>query len=260
MTRMTYFFCLLITASCFASEPNFLSHKVRETIEEAHEIPGLDADIFDELKPEILTSLQELELNGELRIASSDQKARPIFVSLQGIFEQMLSTELNGQVSSLMGIIHTPMPCTPLCTEGPVSDGLVDPSIKNDPRRLFTVEARTKILRDYLKKGGDLYIVYPKDGLAKRSQEQQQIYQKELQTYPNNLFDCPLNCESLEADLIGAIYFFTDSQENEYVFAIQMTQANDPRDNGQYCLWLGRIDHPAISERVSKVLTFICKH
>ncbi len=171
-----------------------------------------------------------------------------------------VASELKKEVKALKGIIHTPMPATPLCTTGEISRELVDPSIEIDPTRLFTVKARTTIIRDYLFKGGDLYIIYPKDGLKKRTEEQQKIYQQELANYPNNLYDVPLNCEHIPTDLIGATYLFQDQSGKTFVFAIKMTQAKDPKETGNFGLWFGPIDHLSIQERIKAISSYMTQN
>ncbi|MBS0629380.1 MAG: hypothetical protein JSS30_04045 [Verrucomicrobia bacterium] len=196
-----------------------------------------------------------------VEISATDKEVRPIFVGLQGIIEQALAEELQISVKNLKGIIHTPMPATPLCTKGEISKELIDPSIENDPARLATVKARTAILRDFLFKGGDLYICYPKAGFYDRTPEQQQIYLQELSNYPTHLFDTPLERDSLPLALIGATYFFeTDAQET-YVFSIKMTQAKDPQEIGHFGLWFGPITHPAIEQRLKSLSEILdCNH
>lgn len=178
-------------------------------------------------------------------------------MALQGVVEHVLASELKKEVKALKGMIHTPMPATPLCSKGEISKELVDPAIEIDPKRLFTVKARTTIIRDYLFKGGDLYVIYPEDGFLKRTQEQQKIYTQELMHFPNHLFDVPLPCENIPSELIGATYLFEDQSGNSYVFAIKITQAKDPKDRGDFGLWFGPIDHPAVQERVKSVSGYL---
>lgn len=250
------------THSLVAQDP-FIQHmnsQVTETITHSEKVPGLNSDEFKALKAGISERWKELVERGVLEVSAPDKDVRPYFVALQGIVEHALSCELHHAIRSLTGVIHTPMPATPLCTDGSISPELVDPSIANDPLRLFTVKARVTILRDYLYQGGNLYIVYPKEGLAKRTQTQQQIYKKELANYPNNLFDRPLDCDALENDLIGAFYIFENAEGKQFAFAIQMTQANQPQDTGHFGIWFGEIGQTPVSDRITKVLEMIRKY
>jgi hypothetical protein len=193
-------------------------------------------------------------------VKGTDKDVRPYFVALQGIIEHVLACELNKSVKSLTGVIHTPMPATPLCTEGDVSKELVDPSIEEDPLRLFTVKARTTIIRDYLFQGGDLYMVYPKEGITKRSEGQQQVYRKELENYPAHLFDRPLDCASIDNDLIGAFYLFKNAEGKVFAFAIKIAQANSPQDLESFGLWFGEVNESPVHDRISNVLDTILQY
>lgn len=237
-----------------------INNEVIETIEHSSDIPGLKSEEFAVLKDGIVKTWENLNKEGVLEISGTDKDVRPYFVALQGVVEHVLASQLQKKVKILEGIIHTPMPATPLCTKGEISKELVDVSLESDPARLFTVKARTSIVRDYLFKGGDLYIVYPKAGYDKRTEEQRKIYQQELTSYPNNLFDIRMDCESIPNELIGATYIFQDELGNKFIFAIKMTQAKDPKDIGNFGLWFGSIHHPAIQKRLQAVTNFLQKN
>jgi hypothetical protein len=232
--------------------------RVLETIEHSESIPDLKGKEFCDLKDGIVARWHELVQNGVLEVTGTDEEVRPYFVALQGIVEHVLALELNKEVKALVGVIHTPMPATPLCTDGSISNDLVDPSV-TDPYRLFTVKLRASIIRTYLGKCADLYICYPRDGLSRRKPEQQKIYHQELENHSSHLFDRPLDCQSIDSDLIGAFYLFTNKQGKTFAFAIKMTQVNNPQDIGNFSLWFGELDHPAIKDRVTKVKEFIMK-
>lgn len=240
-------------ASAHAVLSDDIDTKVLETIEYSVEIPGLKSEEFSTLKSDIAKTWAILLRDGVIEISGTDKEVRPCFVAIQGIVEHVLASELQRSVKTLKGVIHTPMPATPLCSQGEISKELVDPTIELDPVRLFTVKARTTIVRDYLFKGGDLYIVYPKSGFDKRTEEQQRIYKQELLNYPDHLFDVPLDCESIPGAHVGATYLFQDNAENTFVFSIKMTQAKDPQEIGHFGLWFGPIHHAAIQERLQTV-------
>lgn len=236
---------------------NKLNAKVLYAIKHSEEIPGLKVDEFETLKTGISKTWNTLVRKGVLEIEGTDKDVRPYFVALQAVVEHVLSCELQKEVKSLKGIIHTPMPATPLCFTGEVSKDLVAPSIENDPQRLFTVKSRTTIVRDFLYKGGYLYIVYPIDGMAKRTDIQQDIYKQELINYPNHLLDKPLNSSSIPDELVGATYLFMDQRENTFAFSIKMTQAKDPKEIGNFALWFGSLRNAEVNKRVSMILDFI---
>ncbi len=234
-----------------------LHSKITETILHSQDIPGWGYEEFSILRTQLIDTWNILIQQGSLEMTGTDKDVRPCFVALQAIVEHVLASELQKEITVLKGTIHTPMPATPLCTTGNISKELVDPSIEIDPARLFTVKTRTTIVRDYLFKGGNLYVVYPKTGLKKRTEEQQTIYQQELKNYPTHLFDVPLNCEAIPDDIIGATYFFQDRSGKTCVFAIKMTQAKDPKEVGSFGLWFGPIDHYAVHKRVRSVLSYM---
>lgn len=253
----------LLNDSQEISQPSLkdlLSARVTDLIQNTPSIPGLTAVELSALKDDIRNAWNTLVQDGVLEVVGTDKEIRPCFVALQGLIEQVLANELQHNIKTLNGIIHTPMPATPLCTKGEISPELVDPSIEIDSNRLFTVKARVTIIRDYLFKGGNLYIVYPQTGLLKRTEEQQKIYKEELAHYPTHLFDRPLTCDSIPSDLIGATYFFQDLTGQLFVFAIKMTQAKDPQEIGNFGLWFGSIDQSAIKQRVSTLTDFLEKN
>jgi hypothetical protein len=233
--------------------------KVMETITKSESIPGFESPVFNTIKGGIIDDWNVLVKEGVIEKTAPDKEVRSNFVALQAIVEHVLAYELSKTVKSLTGVIHTPMPATPLCTKGSVSAELVDSSIIEDPSRLFTVQARTTIVRDYLEQGGDLYIVYPEEGMTQRNEMQQEIYKSELEKYPAHLFDRPLNWDSFSNDLVGAFYVFKNTDGKSYAFAIKMTQANSPQELGSYGLWFGEYNKSPVYDRVSNVLNILNK-
>lgn len=237
--------------------------KVIEVIKNS-DIPGLNSNEFESVKDKLIPCWNQLvekgvieiketdtEVSiGEITVQNTDKEIRPIFVGLQTILEHVLSNELKAKnIKSLAGVIHTPMPATPLCTEDNISENLVDSSIKESPKRLLTVVARTKSIRKFLQEGGDLYVVYPKDGLSKRSELQQGVYNKELDRNKAHLFDCPLDCESIPQESIGAFYKF-----DGYAFAIKITQAKNPQDGAHCALWFGKANTSPVQDKITSVM------
>lgn len=253
-----------LTGSLSEKDPliQHIHARVMQTIQNSDNVPGLDSAEFNSLKIGIAERWNELVKNGVLvpEVTATDKDVRPYFVALQGIIEHVLSHELNKSVKSLTGVIHTPMPATPLCTEGNVSKELVDPSIEEDPLRSSTVKARAIIVREFLFQGGDLYIVYPKEGMTKRTEIQQQIYKKELENFPSHLFDCPLECASIDNDLIGAFYLFKSAEGKVFAFAIKMTQANSPQELGSFGLWFGEVSKSPAQDRILNIQDNVLKH
>lgn len=255
--RVLFAILLFNSVAVFGSNIFPIDKKVEETIEKSSSIPGLQSDEYQRLKGELLTIWNRLITDEAIDVHGEDRQFRPCFVALQAIIEHVLSYAQQEEGSFLYGVIHTPMPATPLCTKGDISPDLLDPSVEKDPLRLFTVKARTVILRDYLFQGGKLYVVYPQGGLQKRSEEQQRVFLEMLKQYSAKLVDCPLSCDAIPDELIGATYFFTDSSGKTLVFSIRMTQAKDPREEGHFGLWFGELRSPKIAARVREVCSFL---
>jgi len=205
-------------------------------------------------KEAIFSLLNELETNGRVSELGGDE-LRLKYVNLQGCVEQVLACLLaQGEIDSLVGAIHTPMPATPLCVR-PDADpsSLLDPAIRTDPEKLWTVRSRATILREYLQSGGKLYVVYPKGGLEKRNAEQRAIYREALAEYGDRLIDQPLSSKDLAADLVGATYLFRVKGGEPFAFSILGRQANDLAGRSEWVLWLGPLEKEPISARVNEV-------
>jgi hypothetical protein len=209
-------------------------------------------DIPSELKSGLIEDVEVLQRDQVLPISGEDVLIRPYFVSFQGLVESRL-TQLffEGKVSELQGIILTPYPPTPLCMNRDVSQDLVNCDIAQDPLRLYTIRSRAAILREYLNQGArlDCYYLKCREGVS------QTYFEEALAHYPT-LSAHLLPFSEIPSDLIGAIYTFKIEDKN-YGFAIQMPQANTEQIEGHFCLWLGEIEHPALSERLRAVRQFI---
>lgn len=129
--------------------------------------------------------LDELAVHSTVLREGRDEDLRPLFVNVQADFERAIVYWLkNKYIEECTCIIHTPAPATPLCTNGEISTGLVDPVIASDPQRLLTVKKRPDIIREYLDEGGHLLAVYPQKGRALRSVQQLTVFDDLLQKYP----------------------------------------------------------------------------
>jgi len=209
-------------------------------------------------KEDVVSLLDALKKSGFVLQEGGDD-LRVKFVHAQASIEQVLSSALVlGEIKSLVGIIHTPQPATPLCTQTDNLDSqLLDVSIRYDLEKLLTVRERAVILRDYLEKGGWLYVAYPAGGLEKRSLAQQAVYKKELSNYNGHLIDAVLSCTAMDPDKVGATYFMRDQNELMYVFSIKAKQANDPVKNSEWGLWIGVIDDLHIKQRTVEILEYL---
>lgn len=211
-------------------------------------------------KEEIIKLLDAVK-DQNLFIEKGSDQIRVKFVGSQGAIEHVLAcAQTLQELTGLIGAIHTPLPATPLCTRVD-SDvrPLLDSSIAHDLDKLMTVKSRAEVVREYLEKGGKLYIIYPQGGLEKRSSAEQEIYKEELKRYPN-LIDCVLQCSEMDPDMVGATYLFRDRDRNIYSFSIKARQANDIQKEAEWGIWLGILENPIIKQRVHAVFDYIKSH
>jgi hypothetical protein len=236
---------------------DYLDKQVRDTIQNAKTIPSFKEEAFVAIKPGLLQLWDELKSKDHLERKGKDQEYRSYFVALQCLIEHVLSVGFEKkEIKSCAGMIHTPMPATPLCTQVDADPkGITHPSMHEDPARLYTVSSRAQIVRQFLANQADLYVVYPKEGLQKRKESEQKIYQEACKSYKNHLHDRPLDCQAIENDLVGAFYVF-----DKWGFTIQFTQANSPQEDGHYVLNLGAITSQHVHERIDRVMHMVREH
>lgn len=198
----------------------------------------------------ILTLFERLEQEHHISEIGTDD-SRVKFVHVQGAIEEILAKkQASGEITDLMGVIHTPLPTTPLCTRPNASN------LGADPNQWETVLSRAQILREYLRMGSKLYVVYPEGGLEKRNQEQQDVYTAALMEFSPNLIDCTLSIELMDPDMIGATYLFVKNNEL-YGFSIKARQFLDPSPQTEWGLWFGPVSDRAVSDRIESVFLYL---
>lgn len=209
-------------------------------------------------KEEIFTILDRVAEESHI-LESGNDDLRVKYVHSQGCIEHVLAClQALGEIDQLIGVIHTPTPATPLCVkaEGPVDD-ILDESIRYDLHKLLTVRSRAQIVREYLMKGGKLYVVYPQGGLEKRTPEQQQIYRAELARFEGNLIDWVLATDKIEPDMIGATYLFRNPERQVFAFSIKSRQVNDIQSQAEWGIWFGPVLDKKVAERVNSVFDYL---
>lgn len=272
LQRALTFTTIAFTAACAWSTPSelisrepspaakycpYLADKfTKQLIEKIHGCVDYNNEITN--KEEIHSLLKALENHKVVTQQGSNDLQIP-FVTAQSCIEHVLScSQTLGDISQIIGVIHTPMPATPLCTNlnDPGLGDLLDASIANDQDKLLTVRSRTQVVRDYLAKGGKLFVTYPKGGLEKRVPEQQRFYLEALDQYPDSLKDSVLSCDQMDPDMVGATYLFKHKNK-WFAFSIKSRQANDIQNSAEWSIWFGRISHPEIKKRLIDVHTFL---
>jgi len=198
--------------------------------------------------------LKELNEKGFVFGTGPDIEQRPLFVNLQGCVEHVFDLLCrSGEITELVGFIHTPTPATPLCTAGSNIEALMHEAIKDDPNAKYTIAKRADILRNYLRHSGKLYVVYSDGGLEKRSQAQQKIYKEALKNFEGKLIDHPIS-SSLPEDMVGATYIAKNKQGRRIFFSIQASQANAANDGQVWKMWLATENNEEVSKRIQHVL------
>lgn len=208
-------------------------------------------------KEDILALIDNIEKN-HFQVETGNDDLRLKYVSSQGCIEHVLAcAQALGELDQLIGIIHTPTIATPLCVRPEAVEGALDESIRFDINKLLTVRSRAEIVREYLTKGGKLYVVYPQGGLEKRSAEQRKIYNEELERFTGKLVDWTLTTKEIDPDMIGATYLFRNQQRQVFAFSIKSRQAIDIQNQTEWGIWFGAISDPNISERVNTVIDYL---
>jgi hypothetical protein len=210
-----------------------------------------------EARHSIMQLLDRLTFTSTVLLEGTDAQLRPMFVNIQADFERAIVSELKSKaIASSVCVIHTPAPATPLCTQGEISEGLVDPAILHHPERLLTVKKRPDIIRDYLQEGGILWTAYPQNGRMMRSKEQLEILDNLAEKYPDHLELVELDCTEIPQDLIGATYVITFADASKWCLSFRSYQANAPTD-GAWAIWYGPIDDPAVVMRLEQIETLL---
>lgn len=213
-------------------------------------------DIPEKDKIQVLLAAMEQDLKV---VETGNDDLRIKYVNSQGCIEHVLAcSQALGEIDQLIGVIHTPMPATPLCIKPEGNfEGILDETIRYDLRKLLTVRSRAQIVREYLMKGAKLYVVYPKGGFEKRTTDQQKIYREELERYAGSLIDSVLASTNIEPDMIGATYLFRNPQRQVFAFSIKSRQANDIQTQAEWGMWFGPVLEPTICSRVNEVFDYI---
>lgn len=272
MHLASFISCLAVVFSSFAlveaDETQPISHYSQQEELTSHLISRVwECILFNPEIPRkqvVFNLLQTLESKKVVtEMGSEDLRVK--YVAIQGAFEHVLARALDsGEIDYLVGVIHTPTPATPLCTEvDPFDEEPLDPFVRFDfdlQKCVAVRGTRPFIVRNFLDKGGKLFIAYPQGGFEKRSVQQQQVYQQELNKYQDNLIDTVLNCTEFDPSKVGAIYFFKRAQGNMYVFSIKSYQAITPQEFSEWGLWLGKMKNKVVNARVVEILDYLSEN
>ena len=212
--------------------------------------------ILQESHNQILSCMDKIENNCFYSEKNQEDNLRPIFVGIQSIFEETIVNMLkNKEIERVVGIIHTNLPATPVCTNPNDPEPAIHESNRDNPVIVHTVSSRANVIRRYLDSQGVLKIVYNNNVKNERSEEQLLIFEELKQKY-SNLEDRPVNA-SIPEELSGATYFINYKENETYVFAINARQAKIKTEIKEWVLYFGPASSRVISNRVEKVLNFL---
>ncbi|MGI9275147.1 MAG: hypothetical protein ACR2PT_09935 [Endozoicomonas sp.] len=219
----------------------------------------LDGGVKSDIARLAITPLRKSE---EIQIAGNDKVTRPVAVSFQKAFEQSLVNMVDEeQVSQATAIIHTRKPSTPLCNPpGKALPETLNLSMREDMKRRKTIEDRTITLRRMARQGPpmDLYVAYIRDGLQKRSSNEQEIYRREVNDEANtSLHDSPMTCTEMPDEIVGASYVITTKRGNTLYFGNNGIQAIDGSGSNLWRYWFGGLREAPVNERYKEVLKYL---
>ena len=211
----------------------------------------LTAESTGQRAPSVLTAeriWQDVSEVGYFEHKGPDENARPGFVSFQAFSEATIAAELKkGHVKSAVGIIHTPVPATPLRVDGTNTEGLVNDDIAADLVRLATVLKRANIVRDFMKAGGVLVSYYPKSALD-NPPEGMKTFERETYTYPKTLVNAAVG--NFDPKMTGASYIITENDGTVSAFSLMAYQANTVEEHDRtWAVWLGEPENNALVQQ-----------
>lgn len=201
------------------------------------------SDYSEDIKNTMFEVLDVLQKTGVYERSGSDSSNRAVFVGLQGAIESVVAAGLRrNKFAGSIGILYTPRPPTPLCIKPGFEDSTIaSAEILSDPQRLSTVDSRAQIVRDYLKAGGKLYVVFPEKSTELRSKEQQEVFAEALKRFQGELFVREIAPNQFNKDHVGAAYKIASRKSYPILFSIKSTQALDSESDADWVLWLGPI-------------------
>lgn len=234
--------------------------------------PAIASDLHDEktgiadagLNQAAQALWQEVIVNGyATRMGKTDKEVRTLFSPIQYHIEQHIVASLDKSDPKAIlpiWILHTPQIATPLVTDGKVNKSLVSPDVANDKdkTRLNAALLRAKTVREYLKKGGTLVVVYQdnKEHDGGRTTEQKRIYDKLKKRYASQIIDFPV--AAFPQTLTGATYLVP---QKGGVFEMTNRGAQIAHDGKEitWGLWLQEREHAktAVTSEIKTVFQFL---
>lgn len=225
-----------------------INEQVLETLNNAKCFPGWkDTKDVERLRAELITSWKSLV---EVRILRANcwSGQGDIFAGLRAVVGHVISTQLHKEIKSCVALIYMASPVEGLCVE--------ETLLRDASSEPFMFP--NNMLRDFIRNKGVVYVTYPKDGLLKRTAEEQAIYKKELEkaaAASNALYDRPMKGESVNENLVGTTYIIKDKNDQTYVFS---SKIGVPKIDGpNFGLWFGKANDPIVKDRLEDVTHYL---
>lgn len=256
MNKLVYvFFSLFISITHCLFAQDTVINGVNKAINQLNESPPFNEETYDNKR--LTEIVEQLQKEHFIELTGIDSQVRPLIVTLQAVFEKVLSEQLKKNVSLLAGIILADTPPTPLISSDNFQNRSIHEAIKNNSASLLTIKARSQIIKNYLEKGGILYTLYTPKGYERLTKEEQSHFTMMTEKFSDTLISKEIAINEIPPSLIGAIYYFSNSDLKTYAFIVQMPQASNPEKKDTYKLYLGEITEEVIEKRMNEIMQFI---
>ncbi|OMJ77889.1 hypothetical protein SteCoe_22407 [Stentor coeruleus] len=266
-------YLLIALESSYKDSNQEVQEKIQEAIKLQMDIKEGFSHYFFNLAVQHLQSTPSLTVNAEKILAcitsieskryysevNEENELRISFVGLQSLAEEVIvKLTQSSKIDSVAGAIYTRLPATPVCTEEDKAEEMVHEGGKSNPDIVFTVRTRTTIIREFLKTGSILSIVYPSENREERKSKELEIFEQLKNEY-RNLKDCPINGE-VPDEISGAAYVFNVKNQGRYLFSINSRQAINESKKKEWKLFFGPLDDRVIQFHYNKVRRFLENH
>lgn len=211
---------------------------------------------FSSTKDSILGIHSEVQKNLFYSETNEENELRPKFVGFQSVSEQVITRlVIEGAIESVIGIIHTMLPATPVCTESETPEELIHESSRENPEIVDTVRLRAIVIREFLNTSSKLFIVYHRDSRNQRTEKQLSVFEELTVKYNGFLIDFPVD-SPVPDELSGATYLFK-VRDQEFMFGINARQALNPSGTKEWKLFLGRTSEEPVQSQYQRILRFL---
>ncbi len=212
---------------------------------------------FQDLKTKrkVETLWKRLQTTGYATLQGKDSDLRTIVATLQGLIEENIVDSLASKdIVSVVGVIHTPTPSTPLRIKEKVPAEVIGEKYINNREVLQTLINRHKTLVKLLKLNGILIAAYSKS-ISKSKVSGYKNYLELVKSYPN-LLDKPMKKFNLEYS--GATYLMKSKNGVIKTFSIHADQINSQVEGEKkWEIWFGNIKNKNVAKHIVKIDSFL---